>query len=142
MPDNNGPASGQETSGTAAVPPARPVRQRSIATRLILVAALWSLVALLVTGSVLVAMYREASEREFDARLDVYLKAIIGEMAAGTPSEPAEPGNLGDPRFDLPASGWYWLVMKAETGEVLFSSMSLLGDRLPLDEPQPGVILR
>lgn len=117
-------------------------RQHSIATRLILVAALWSLAALLVTGFVLVAMYREASEREFDARLDVYLKAIIGEMAAGTPSEPAEPGNLGDPRFDLPASGWYWLVMRAETGEVLFSSMSLLGDRLQLEAPPPGEVLR
>ncbi|MBC2858863.1 ATP-binding protein [Stappia sp. 28M-7] len=133
---------GQEAGETAAATVARPARQRSIATRLILVASLWSLVALLVTGTVLVALYREASEREFDARLDVYLKAIIGEMAAGTPSEPAEPGNLGDPRFDLPASGWYWLVMNADSGEVLFSSMSLLGDRLPLDEPQPGVILR
>ncbi|WP_428696185.1 ATP-binding protein [Stappia sp.] len=143
MPDVSPGAEGtQDASREAPRAPARGGANRSIATRLIMVAALWSLVALLVTGFVLVTLYREASEREFDARLDVYLKAIIGEMAAGTPSSPAVPGNLGDPRFDLPASGWYWMVMQAETGEVLFSSESLLGDRLELPQPEPGEVLK
>jgi signal transduction histidine kinase len=142
MPDAGG--SDAETAGETASGQAGTTSRagpRSISTRLIMVAALWSLVALVVTGFVLVALFREASEREFDARLDVYLKAIIGEMAAGTPSEPAVPGNLGEPRFDLPASGWYWMVMRAGTGEVLFASASLLGDRLDLPEPVPGEVL-
>jgi signal transduction histidine kinase len=115
------------------------MRNRSLAARLILVAAIWSAIAIVVAGFVLVALYREASERAFDARLDVYVKAIVGEMAGGTPGEPAEPGNLGEPRFDLPASGWYWVVLDARSNEVLFSSLSLFGDRLELpDLPADG----
>jgi signal transduction histidine kinase len=102
----------------------------------------WSAIALLVAGLVLVMLYREAAEREFDARLDVYLRAIIGEMAGGTPENPARPGNLGEPRFDLPASGWYWTVTSETTGAVLFASASLFGDRFDLPAPEPGEILR
>lgn len=115
------------------------MRNRSLAARLILVAAIWSAIAIVVAGFVLVALYREASERSFDVRLDVYVKAIVGEMAAGTPDAPAEPGNLGEPRFDLPASGWYWVVLDARSDAVLFSSLSLFGDRLDLpDLPADG----
>ncbi|WP_425087979.1 ATP-binding protein [Stappia sp.] len=115
------------------------MRNRSLAARLILVAAIWSAIAIFIAGFVLVALYREASERAFDARLDVYVKAIVGEMAGGTPGAPAEPGNLGEPRFDLPASGWYWVVLDARSDEVLFSSLSLFGDRLKLpDLPVDG----
>ncbi|GGE94696.1 HAMP domain-containing histidine kinase [Stappia taiwanensis] len=106
--------------------------KRALSTRLITVAAIWSVLALAVAGVVLVALYREDSERSFDARLDVYVKAIVGEMAAGTPQEPVEPGNLGEPRFDLPASGWYWSVTNARSGEMIYASQSLFGDRLDL----------
>jgi signal transduction histidine kinase len=126
-------------------PPASAVRRApkyALSTRLIAVAAIWSVIALLVAGFVLVALYREASEREFDARLDVYLKAIVGEMAGGTPEKPASPGNLGEPRFDLPASGWYWTVIDEKTGEVRFASQSLFGDRLELPPPDAGNVTR
>lgn len=143
-----------ENHRDAASPPAAPPaglpagaapsrrRKLALAARLVIVAAAWSAAALLVTGLVLVALYREASEREFDARLDVYLKAIIGEMAGGTPEAPAPPGNLGEPRFDLPASGWAWMVTRAGDGSVVFASDSLFGDALDLPVPPPGVVAR
>lgn len=115
------------------------VQRRSLAQRLILVAVVWSALALAVAGVVLVALYREDSARAFDERLDVYVKAIVGEMAGGTPDSPAEPGNLGEPRFDLPASGWYWVVFDGQSGDLLFASPSLFGDRLDLpDLPARG----
>ena len=122
--------------------PVRRRAKRSLSRRLVIVAVVWSTVALVAAALVLVALYREAAEREFDARLDVYLRAIIGEMAGGTPEEPAAPGNLGEPRFDLPASGWYWMVTRETTGNVVFASASLFGDQLDLPAPAPGAIMR
>jgi len=122
--------------------PASWAQRRSLAQRLILVAVGWSALALAVAGVVLVALYREDSARAFDERLDVYVKAIVGEMAGGTPDHPAEPGNLGEPRFDLPASGWYWVVFDGRSGDLLFASPSLFGDRLDLPQLPPHGELR
>ncbi|MBA5776376.1 histidine kinase [Stappia sp. F7233] len=112
--------------------------RRSLAGRLITVATLWSVVALAVAGFILVALYRQASERGFDDRLDLHLKAIIGAMAGGEPGKPNPPENLGEPRFELPVSGWYWLIADDRTGEVVHASLSLLGDALALPEIPPS----
>lgn len=116
---------------------ARPKR-RSLSARLITVATLWSVVALAVAGFILVALYRQASENAFDERLGVYLKAIIGAMAGGEPGKPSRPENLGEPRFDLPVSGWYWVIADDRNGEIVFASTSLLGDSLSLPEIPPA----
>jgi hypothetical protein len=64
--------------------PARP-RPRSIATRLFVSAALLSFAILLVAGLVLSTIYRRTAEANFDARLDVYLHALVADIA--TPGE-------------------------------------------------------
>ncbi|MXN65694.1 histidine kinase [Stappia sp. GBMRC 2046] len=107
-------------------------RQRSLSGRLIAVATIWSVVAIAVAGFILVTLYRQASESAFDERLDVYVKAIIGDMAGGEPGKPTRPDNLGEPRFDLPVSGWYWTIVDDRQGAVVFASLSLFGDALDL----------
>src|ERR1700730_19289280 len=83
------------------------MRASSLATRLFLSATAWVVVILLVTGVVLSSVYRAATERAFDRRLNLYLRTIIAEVA--TPDNtPDQFQSLGEPLFELPLSGWYW----------------------------------
>lgn len=118
-----------------------PVRQRSLAGRLVLFAAVWSTLALVIAGFILVGLYRAAGERAFDSQLEVHLNTIIGEMVSPETTGGATPGvkrpeNLPEPRFSLPLSGWYWTVRKADASDILFASPSLVGD--PLTMPPLG----
>ncbi|MGX1309365.1 signal transduction histidine kinase [Amorphus suaedae] len=116
----------------------------SLARRLFFISAVWSVAAILIAGVILVALYRQSVERAFDERLDVYLKTVVGELAADQQAGEGAPtaisvGGLGEPRFALPLSGWYWTVADAKSGTVLAASPSLAGDRLalPADQEQP-----
>ena len=91
----------------------------SLATRLFLSATAWVVVILAITGIVLSSVYRNATERAFDRRLNLYLRTLIAEVA--TPDEPPDRQfqSLGEPLFELPLSGWYWQITR--TGRVSVS---------------------
>ena len=113
------------------------MRSNSLATRLFLSATAWVVVVLLITGVVLSSVYRSASERAFDRRLNLYLRTLIAEVA--TPDEPADHQfqSLGEPLFDLPLSGWYWEVVRTDPDkENVRASRSLWDKRLPKLEDQ------
>ncbi|WP_247653711.1 ATP-binding protein [Labrenzia sp. PHM005] len=123
----------------------QPKPQRSLAGRLVLVAAVWSTVALAVAGVFLVSLYQRASERAFDAQLEIHIKALISEMLESgedvtVRSVPSvrQPSYQGDPRFSLPLSGWYWTVRRADSPDILYASESLVGDPLPVPEIGAG----
>ncbi len=106
-----------------------------------LFAAVWSTLALVIAGFILVGLYRAAGERAFDSQLEVHLNTIIGEMVSPDTTGGATPGvqrpeSLPEPRFALPLSGWYWTVRKADESTILFASPSLVGD--PLIMPPLG----
>jgi signal transduction histidine kinase len=109
------------------------MRARSLARRLFLLAALWSALALAVAGGVLVTVFRTSAERAFDERLEVYLKTLIGALANENEQSGfiRPPDNLGEPRFELPLSGWYWAVRTSADGKVVAASNSLTGEVLP-----------
>ncbi|HUG63271.1 MAG TPA: HAMP domain-containing sensor histidine kinase [Methylomirabilota bacterium] len=102
---------------------------RSLAFRLVLSATAWSAVALVAAGVLLTELYRTSLERTFDERLEVYQKTIIGLIATTPEEEPLAIGSLGEPRFLLPLTGWYWSVRDADGGTVS-ASPSLFGDEL------------
>jgi signal transduction histidine kinase len=106
------------------------MRADSLAFRLIAAASLWAIVALLAAGFIITSLYRQSVERAFDERLNVYLKTLIGTLAAQNPQSLTDPGNLGDQRFELPYSGWYWQVRKVNGGAVVLASRSLFNDVL------------
>jgi signal transduction histidine kinase len=82
----------------------------SLALRLFLSATAWTVVILVATGMILSSIYRQAVERSFDRRLDVYLRTLVADVAA--PEQSADRGapSLGEPLFELPLSGWYWQI--------------------------------
>jgi signal transduction histidine kinase len=113
-----------------------PRRASSLATRLFVSATAWVVVILLITGIVLSSVYRSASERAFDRRLNLYLRTIVAEVA--TPdSTPDQFQSLGEPLFELPLSGWYWQVTRTDGDKPdIKSSRSLWDKKLPKLEEQ------
>ena len=108
------------------------MRANSLALRLFLSAAGWTGIILLITGFVLSSLYRDAAERSFDRRLNVFLRTLVAEVAAPDDSSERTPQSLGEPQFDLPLSGWYWQLtrLNAARPEVR-SSRSLWDSGLP-----------
>jgi signal transduction histidine kinase len=108
------------------------MRASSLATRLFLSATAWVVVILLITGIVLTSVYRAATERAFDRRLNLYLRTLIAEVA--TPDEPSDRQfqSLGEPLFELPLSGWYWQVSRTDSEKSeTRASRSLWDKKLP-----------
>ncbi|MEA2863798.1 MAG: hypothetical protein QOC84_1754 [Bradyrhizobium sp.] len=116
------------------------MRGSSLATRLFLSATAWVVVILAVTGIVLSSVYRNATERAFDRRLNLYLRTLVAEVA--TPDEPPDRQfqSLGEPLFELPLSGWYWQIVRTDPdrkAEVRVSR-SLWDKKLPKLEDHGG----
>src|SRR6202045_3455688 len=108
------------------------MRGSSLATRLFLSATAWVVVILLITGVVLSSVYRSATERPFDRRLNLYLRTLIAEVA--TPDEPPDRQfqSLGEPLFELPLSGWYWQITRTDSEKAdTRASRSLWDKKLP-----------
>jgi signal transduction histidine kinase len=109
------------------------LKTRSLAARLLLAAALWTAVILLMVGVTLSSYYHDLVERGFDQRLNVYLKALVGDLARESDLQTIQ-FNIGEPRFELPLSGWYWQIglrNVAGSDSVTRSSRSLFDRDLP-----------
>jgi signal transduction histidine kinase len=108
------------------------MRRNSLATRLFFSATAWVVVILAITSVVLSSVYKDATERAFDRRLNLYLRTLIAEVA--TPDEPPDRQfqSLGEPLFELPLSGWYWQITRTDTEKAdVRASRSLWDKKLP-----------
>lgn len=118
--------------------------RNSLASRLFLSAAFWSLLILVVAGVILSTVQQRASERAFDDRLAIYLKSLVADVASPNEADRADPSNFSEPRFDLPLSGWYWQVTRLDRlPPEIRASVSLFGGKLPVlshDMTQAGRI--
>ena len=128
------------------------LRHRSLAGGLVLVAAVWTLLALVTAGVAFSTVYRLWTEQAFDGQLSLFAHSIIGEMTPSDGGPIQAPTSLNAPFFELPLSGWYWTISErtnpdpstqdARTGpkpgeRVIFASRSLVGDPLLLPPPPP-----
>jgi signal transduction histidine kinase len=106
---------------------------KSLAFRLFASAAAWTLVVIPAAAILLVSLYRQAIERNFDARLNVYMTSLVASSTAEGGDSPQEPTNLGAPIFTIPFSGWYWQIKPLKGSErPLYISDSLLDQQLDL----------
>ena len=98
------------------------MKGRSLAFRLVLLSTLWIFGALVAGSVVLTNLFRDYVERNFDARLEVLMDGLVAlseiELGQLVLSRAA-----GEPRFDVPYSGWYWQI--ADRDGVLQRSRSL-----------------
>jgi len=117
------------------------MRGTSLANRLFLSATAWVVVILVITGIVLSSVYRAATERAFDRRLNLYLRTLIAEVA--TPDEPPDRQfqSLGEPLFELPLSGWYWQITRTDSDKTEVRASRSLWDKKLLKLEEQGVEL-
>src|SRR5437764_3576692 len=109
----------------------------SLATRLFMSAAAWVVVILIVTGIALSSVYRQAVERSFDRRLNLYLRTLIAEVVPPGDADDKTSQALGEPLFELPLSGWYWQITRLDSRKPeVRSSRSLWDRKLPKLEEQ------
>src|SRR5579885_1399901 len=107
-------------------------RPASIAKRLFVSAAILSLSILLAAGIILSAIYRTTAEANFDERLSAYLHALVADIASGGEDSRTAPGQLGEPQFELPFSGWYWQITRLDDPQTeIKGSRSLFAAKLP-----------
>jgi signal transduction histidine kinase len=104
----------------------------SIAQRLFISAIGWSVALLLIAGVIFSTLYSRTAEQALDQRLNVYLRALVADLVTSAEDKKFELGQLGEPQFELPLSGWYWQITQlVEENPTVRASRSLFAYRLP-----------
>ena len=108
---------------------------KSLAFRLVISSAVWSLIVLAVAGFLLTQLFRTSVERNFDARLGSFLDVLLASVELDEKGRLVNQRPLPDAQFSLPLSGWYWQV-SPHKGKVeqSIASESLLEQRLPVEQ--------
>ena len=103
---------------------------QSVASRLFLSAAFWSATILVVAGLGLSALNARSAESSFDGELNLYVKALVANVAISEETRSATPPVIA-PQFELAFSGWYWQITRldSEPPEIR-TSRSLFGSQL------------
>ena len=112
----------------------------SLARRLFVVSISWTALVLLTTFFGLASFNRNAVEKAFDRRLQVFSKLLIADIVALVDDPSVVIGaNLGEPMFGLPQSGWYWQVTRTDGEKPELRQSRSLWDGAPLAFPQRNV---
>jgi signal transduction histidine kinase len=90
---------------------------RSLTGRVIAFSTIWAIAALIAIATIISALYKQAAERGFQSLLSAHLFNLIGAVSLNEAGQLAGNPNLGDLRFSIPQSGWYWSV-EPETDEI------------------------
>lgn len=105
------------------------MRDSSLATRLFLSATGWTVIVLIVTGFALSSLYKQAVERSFDRRLNLYMRTLVADVTPPDEGSEKTAQALGEPLFDLPLSGWYWQIVRQDGDKPDKKSSRSLWDR-------------
>ncbi|MCB1757392.1 MAG: sensor histidine kinase [Gammaproteobacteria bacterium] len=108
----------------------------TLSFRLLLGSGVWILTTLALSGLLLVLLFRQHVERQFDAVLGDHFEELVAASEISDNGEFYLTWKPSDPRFNRPYSGWYWQVLSA--GTALEKSASLWTEQLPVVTPEPG----
>jgi signal transduction histidine kinase len=98
----------------------------SLALRLVISSAAWTLIILSITAAILISLCRNFLEEGFDQRLNQYLDNLIAKAAPQGYLDIRKPDSMGEPLFSKPLSGAYWQIRPIDQpGEPIFKSDSL-----------------
>lgn len=83
---------------------------KSLTLRAIALSTLWAAIALVAIASVIIALYRDASERGMRSLLSSHLSNLIAQTDVTAGGQLTGAPDLGDPNYTRWLSGWYWTV--------------------------------
>lgn len=106
--------------------------RNSLTLRLILTSSAWVAATLLVTATLLVALFRGHIEQRFEALLHDHLEELVAASELTQEGSFSMSWRPSDPRFNRPHSGWYWEIL--QSGISLARSDSLWKESLDVAE--------
>lgn len=112
----------------------------TLALRLFLLASLAAILGVAIVAFVISAEYRRTSEDRLNDILTANIFNLMGNMELDGSGNLTGQPDLGDSRYRLLDSGWYWSVQKVGEPTARVSSLSMAGqqieipDKLPFDE--------
>ena len=106
-------------------------RFNTLTFRVVAFSTLWAMVTLVVIATVISTLYRQASERSFDSLLSAHLFNLISSVGITADGRLEGAPDLGDLRFTIPRSGWYWAVEPVSDGASGAISSPSLADPIP-----------
>ncbi len=112
------------------------MRGNSLALRLVISSAAWTLMILSLTAAILISLCRDFIQENFDERLNHSLENLIAKTAPQGTLDIHRPSDLGEPLFSKPLSGAYWQIRPTENrSDPAFKSDSLADEtyRTPSD---------
>ncbi len=109
------------------------MKLNSLAFRLFVTAAVWTLLILPVAGLAIDYVRQRELASSHDAKLSQFLTLIIAYSTDDGGTEPRFPRNVGEPLFEVTHSGWYWQItpLTGSPGRRMVSA-SLASEILPL----------
>jgi signal transduction histidine kinase len=106
----------------------------SLTFRVVAFSTVWAIVTLVVIATIISALFRQASEGGFESLMTAHLFNLISAVGVSDDGALAGAPNLGDLRFTVPQSGWYWSVEP-----VVAVVGNLRSPSLTRDVPSPSV---
>lgn len=116
------------------------MRSGSLSLRLFVLMSLWALLCVALIALVLTEAYRRNAERRFSDLVAANLYNLMGSVEPGADGRLVGSPELGDARYRLFGSGWYWSVEAVADSSNRIASQSLGGAaievpaNLPRDE--------
>ncbi len=86
------------------------IGKRSLTARVLMLATLWSALALVVIALVISTLYRQSAERAFTDLLRAQLYNVINSVTIDPDNNLVGNPQLGDLRYSQPQTGWYWII--------------------------------
>lgn len=86
------------------------MKRTSLTARVLMLASIWAVIALVAIALVISQLYRANSERAFADLLRAQLNGVINAVSIDASGRLTGAPQLGDLVFDQPGSGWIWLV--------------------------------
>lgn len=111
----------------------RRLRFGSLTVRVIAFSTLWAVLTLVIIATVISTLFRQASERGFESLLSAHLFNLISTVSVTEDGWLQGNPNLGDLRFTIPRSGWYWSVEPISDG--LRGSLQSISMVEPIEAP-------
>ncbi|MEL7047689.1 MAG: ATP-binding protein [Pseudomonadota bacterium] len=108
------------------------LRVNSLAFRLFVVSALWTLIVLPIAGFLIFRLYKDDFQTSFDIQLKKLVIALTIDSMSEATDRPVAPTNRYEPLFEVTLSGWYWQIKPLDgPADATLVSASLASSTLP-----------
>ena len=109
------------------------MRVRSLTNRVLTIATLWAVIALVVIAFIITTLYRQGTERGFKEVLRAQLYNVVNSVTIDEEGRLAGNPQFGDLRYSQPQTGWYWIVDPIDEPTMRrLASISIAGSDLPI----------